>query len=150
MEKFDLEEINNKVADLLDVIDNFIEILEVENAALKSFDVEKVSSLFDQKSKTVSAYRSMSAYFIKNSDYLSQLEADLKQELKEESEVLDSLLKENELLLKTRMETSKNVMNTIINIAKVTNNCNATSYGSRGSYSPMDNNKNARAINRTL
>ncbi|MBR6663849.1 MAG: hypothetical protein IKL33_03370, partial [Alphaproteobacteria bacterium] len=119
MEKFDLEEINNKVADLLDVIDNFIEILEVENAALKSFDVEKISSLFDQKSKTVSAYRSMSAYFIKNSDYLSQLEADLKQELKEESEVLDSLLKENELLLKTRMDTSKNVMNTIINIAKV-------------------------------
>ena len=150
MEKYDLEEINNKVDDLLDIIDNFIEILEAENAALRSFNVEAVSSMFEHKSKTVAAYRSMSAYFIKNSKALYLIEEDLKQDLKEESKALDSLLKENELLLKTRMETSKNVMNTIINIAKVTNNCNATSYGARGTYSPMDNNKNALAINRTL
>ena len=41
-------------------------------------------------------------------------------------------------------------MNTIINIAKVTNNRNATSYGAQGRYSPLDNSKNALAINRTL
>ena len=74
----------------------------------------------------------------------------LKKELKEASHDLDELLKDNELLLKTRMETSKNVMNTIINIAKVTNKSNATSYGAHGNYSPLDNNKNALAINRTL
>ena len=78
------------------------------------------------------------------------LDDEKKKELKSVSQELDALLKENDLLLKTRMETSKNVMNTIINIAKVTNNRNATSYGSQGRYSPLDNNKNALAVNRTL
>ena len=139
MEELQTEEINAKVEDLLDVIDGFAALLEKENEALRKFDTEAVGSMYEQKAKTVSAYRSMSAFFIKNQAYLNQADADLKQELKE-----------NELLLKTRMETSKNVMDTIINIAKVTNNRNATSYGAHGTYAPLDNNKNALAINRTL
>ncbi|MBE6448978.1 MAG: hypothetical protein E7018_06780 [Alphaproteobacteria bacterium] len=150
MQEVNWEEVNNKIADLLDVIDEFADLLEKENAALKAFDVEAVGNLFEQKAKTVGAYRSMSAFFIKNQNYLSGANAELKAELKDASKDLDELLKENELLLKTRMETSKNVMDTIINIAKVTNNRNATSYGARGNYSPQDNSKNALAINRTL
>ena len=92
----------------------------------------------------------MSAFFIKNQKYLAEIDAELRDELKEASLELDTLLKENELLLKAKMETSKKVMDTIINIAKVTNNRNATSYGAHGNYSPLDNNKNALAINRTL
>ncbi len=150
MEELQTEEINAKVEDLLDVIDGFAALLEKENEALRKFDTEAVGSMYEQKAKTVSAYRSMSAFFIKNQAYLNQADADLKQELKDASKELDGLLKENELLLKTRMETSKNVMDTIINIAKVTNNRNATSYGAHGTYAPLDNNKNALAINRTL
>ncbi len=150
MEELQLEEINNKVEDLLDVIDGFADLLKTENEALRKFDVEAVGSMYEQKAKIVSAYRSMSAFFIKNQNYLSNADTELKQDLKDASQELDSLLKENELLLKTRMETSKNVMDTIINIAKVTNNRNATSYGAHGTYSPLDNNKNALAINRTL
>lgn len=44
----------------------------------------------------------------------------------------------------------QNVMDTIVNIAKVSNNINATSYGAQGRYSPLDNSKNALAVNRTL
>ena len=150
MEELQLEEINSKVEDLLDVIDGFADLLKTENEALRKFDVEAVGSMYEQKAKIVSAYRSMSAFFIKNQNYLSNADTELKQDLKDASQELDSLLKENELLLKTRMETSKNVMDTIINIAKVTNNRNATSYGAHGTYSPLDNNKNALAINRTL
>ena len=150
MEELQLEEINNKVEDLLAVIDGFADLLKTENEALRKFDVEAVGSMYEQKAKIVSAYRSMSAFFIKNQNYLSNADTELKQDLKDASQELDSLLKENELLLKTRMETSKNVMDTIINIAKVTNNRNATSYGAHGTYSPLDNNKNALAINRTL
>lgn len=150
MEELQLEEINGKVEDLLDVIDGFADLLKKENDALRKFDVEAVGSLYEQKAKIVSAYRSMSAFFIKNQNYLSNADIELKQDLKDASQELDALLKENELLLKTRMETSKNVMDTIINIAKVTNNRNATSYGAHGTYSPLDNNKNALAINRTL
>lgn len=150
MEELNLEEINGKVADLREVIRGFAELLKAENEALRKFDVEAVGSLYEQKAKTVSAYRMMSAFFIKNQECLSKADSELKLSLKEDSQELDTLLRENELLLKTRMETSKNVMDTIINIAKVTNNRNATSYGAHGTYSPLDNNKNALAINRTL
>ncbi len=150
MENLSVKEINDKVADLLDVIDGFAEILELENEALEKYDTETVGKLYEQKIKAVSAYRSLSAFFIKNQDTLQMADMELKKELKEASHDLDELLKDNELLLKTRMETSKNVMNTIINIAKVTNKSNATSYGAHGNYSPLDNNKNALAINRTL
>ncbi len=150
MEELQLDEINDKVADLQDVILGFANLLKQENEALRNFDVEAVSNLYEQKAKTVSAYRSMSAFFIKNQKYLAEIDAELRDELKEASLELDTLLKENELLLKAKMETSKKVMDTIINIAKVTNNRNATSYGAHGNYSPLDNNKNALAINRTL
>ena len=150
MEELQLEEINDKVADLQDVILGFADLLRKENEALRKFDVEAVSNLYEQKSKTVSAYRSMSAFFIKNQKYLAEIDTELKDSLKDASLELDALLKENELLLKAKMETSKKVMDTIINIAKVTNNRNATSYGAHGNYSPLDNNKNALAINRTL
>ena len=150
MEELQLDEINDKVADLQDVILGFADLLKKENEALRNFDVEAVSNLYEQKAKTVSAYRSMSAFFIKNQKYLAEIDTELRDELKEASLELDTLLKENELLLKAKMETSKKVMDTIINIAKVTNNRNATSYGAHGNYSPLDNNKNALAINRTL
>lgn len=150
MQEYDLEEINDKIANLLDVIDEFIDLVDAENNALQAYNVEVVGSLYEKKTKIVAAYRSMSAFFIKNQKYLAEADVELKQDLKEASKELDEALKENELLLKTRMETSKNVMNTIINIAKVTNNRNATSYGAHGTYSPLDNNKNALAINRTL
>ena len=150
MEELQLEEINDKVADLQDVILGFADLLRKENEALRKVDVEAVSNLYEQKSKTVSAYRSMSAFFIKNQKYLAEIDAELKDSLKDASLELDALLKENELLLKAKMETIKKAMDTIINIAKVTNNRNATSYGAHGNYSPLDNNKNALAINRTL
>ncbi len=150
MEELQTADLNDKALDLCDIIAGFAALLQKENEALRAFDVETVSSLFEQKNKIVAAYRSMSAFFIKNQAHLTQIAEETRQHLKEASLQLDTLLKENELLLKTRMETSKNVMNTIINIAKVTNNRNATSYGSHGTYSPLDNNKNALALNRTL
>lgn len=143
-------EITIKISDYEKVVRKFAELLTAENEALRNFDIEAVGSLFDAKSKTVSAYRSMVAYFIKNQSELESLEASARAELREISTELEQLLKENEILLKTRMETSQNVMNTIVNIAKVTNNSNATSYGAQGRYSPLDNNKNAIAVNRTL
>lgn len=150
MEELQLQEVSSKLEDLKQVIGSFSQLLKAENQALKEFNVEAVSALYEQKTKIVAAYRSMSAFFIKSPQSLDLLDDEKKKELKSVSQELDALLKENDLLLKTRMETSKNVMNTIINIAKVTNNRNATSYGSQGRYSPLDNNKNALAVNRTL
>ena len=96
------------------------------------------------------AYRGLVAYFIKNQALLETINEAEKLDLKNCSQALDELLQENDRLLKTRMETSKTVMDSIVNIAKITNKTNATSYGNNGSYTPLDNSRNALAINRTL
>ena len=141
---------NEKIEYFKEVVQNFTELLTRENEALEKFDFITVSGLYEQKAKTVSVYRGLIAYFIKNQQELNQAPAEVRANLKELSLQLDALLKENDVLLKTRMETSKTVMDSIVNIAKITNNANATSYGAQGKYSPLDNNSNALAINRTL
>lgn len=151
MEKLSqIEEINQKIKDYKEIILSFSALLNEENRALEQFDTDTVGALYEQKCKIVTAYRGMVAYFIKNQTILNSLDDEKKQDLKEVSVNLDKLLQENDTLLKTRMETSQSIMNTIVNIAKAANNANSTSYGAQGKYSPLDNSKNAIAINRTL
>ncbi len=143
-------EILAKIDHMKNVVNGFCEIINRENAALEIGDIATVKALYEQKIKTVAAYRSASAFFIKNREELAKFEHESKSELKELSQKLDKALKNNDLLLKTRMEAGKKVMDIIINIAKNTNKSNATSYGSHGTYTPLDNNRNALAFNRTL
>lgn len=144
------DDIRQKIADYRNVIHVFSELLQSENQALKAYDTDTIGKLFDKKAQIVGAYRTLVAFFIKNKETLNILSVEERASLKTEAASLDDLLKENDQLLKTRMETSQTVMNSIINIAKAANNANATSYGSQGKYSPLDNSKNAIAINRTL
>ena len=143
-------DIMTKVDDYIDVIETFCDVLSEENLALDAYDMKKVEALYERKTKIVSAYRALVAFFIKNSKALEELEDDIRIDLKEKSEQLDELLRENDLLLKTRMETSKSIMETIVNLAKITSNENSTSYGAAGNYSAPNSAKNAIAINRTL
>lgn len=150
MEENQVIEILSKIDTMKQVVIGFIDVISKENAALKTNDVKTVKTIYEQKLKTIAAYRSLSAYFIKNSELISSFDNPAKEELKELSKELDIQLKANELLLKTRMEAGKKVMDTFINIAKVANNSFATSYGAQGRYTPLDNNHNALAFNRTL
>ncbi len=150
MEENQVIEILSKIDTMKQIVTGFIDVISKENSALKINDVKTVKALYEQKLKTIAAYRSMSAFFIKNSEMISSFEDPTKEELKELSKELDNCLKVNELLLKTRMEAGKKVMDSFINIAKVANNSFATSYGAQGRYTPLDNNHNALAFNRTL
>ena len=150
MEENQINEIIAKIDIMKQIIIGFSDVILKENAALKNNDVKTVKMLYEQKIKTIAAYRSTSAYFIKNSELISSFNSPEKEELKSLSKELDAQLKINEMLLKTRMDAGKKVMDTFINIAKVTNNTNATSYGSQGGYTPLNNNHNALAFNRTL
>ena len=150
MEENQINEILAKIDIMKQIVTGFIDVITKENSALKINDITTVKALYEQKLKTIAAYRSMSAYFIKNSETISSFNNASKDELKELSKELDACLKNNELLLKTRMEAGKKVMDSFINIAKVANNTFATSYGSQGKYTPLDNNHNALAFNRTL
>ena len=150
MDETKINEILSKIDIMKQIVTGFINVVSKENEALKNNNVNGVRALYEQKLKTIAAYRSMSAYFIKNSEIISSFASPEKEDLKELSKELDVCLKTNELLLKTRMEAGKKVMDTFINIAKVTNNTFATSYGAQGRYTPLDNNHNALAFNRTL
>lgn len=150
MENITQEELSKKIADYHEIISGFAALLTEENKALAELDMDTVGRLFEKKALTVGIYRGLVAFFIKNQDALNSIGTEEKNSLKEASETLNKLLLENDKLLKTRMETSQTVMDSIINIAKVANNANATSYGCQGRYTPLDNSKNALAVNRTL
>ena len=140
----------SKVNDFKAIVGSFATLLQAENEALEKFDLNKVGELYEQKAKTVTAYRNMVAYFIKNQESLKQLPEPERDNLRDISQNLDALIRKNDMLLKTKMQTNKVVMDSIINIAKVANNANSTSYGAQGKYSPLDNNSNALTVNRTL
>ena len=140
----------SKVNDFKAIVGSFATLLQAENEALEKFDLNKVGELYEQKTKTVTAYRNMVAYFIKNQESLKQLPESERDNLRDISQNLDALIRKNDMLLKTKMQTNKVVMDSIINIAKVANNANSTSYGAQGKYSPLDNNSNALTVNRTL
>lgn len=103
-----------------------------------------------KKVKLVTAYRSFVAFFIKNQEGLKLLDQEDKLTLREEALKLDELQHENSKLLQTRMKVSQTIMDSIVNLAKNRTKAYSTSYGSQGKYSPLDNSKNAIAINRTL
>ncbi len=150
MEELHLNDAGSKLQNLKTVIASFSELLTQENEALEKYDISLVGKLYEKKTKLVSTYRSLVAYFIKNQKELTDFDNEEKKSLQEATVNLNNLMQKNEMLLKTRMEAGKTVMDTIINIAKTANQTNATSYGARGKYSPLDNSKNALAINRTL
>ncbi len=150
MEKNKASDINEKIEEYRSIITHFTALLEEENEALRKYDMEKVSTLLDKKVQIVSSYRTMAGYFIKNQEILKAATETSKQEIKDISIKLDTLMKENERLLKTKMETSRTVMDSIVRMAKKVSSTSSTSYGSGGTYTPVDNMQNAFAINRTL
>lgn len=150
MENVNIKEIADKIEMMKQIISSFTGVLEQENAALKSNDIKTVKSLYEQKIKAVVAYRTACAFFIKNQNIVAEYISPQKDELKELSVKLDVVLKENELLLKTRMDAGKAVMNTFVQVAKMANNKQATAYGAKGGYALIDNQRNALAFNRTM
>ncbi len=143
-------EMKKKIDDYVDVITQFMALIQQENEALRAYNVIKVSDLYPQKAKIVAAYRNMVAFFIKNQHILHSMPEEVQENLKKISTDLDSLLQENNVLLKTRMETSESVIGSIVNAAKASTKTNATSYGAHGQFARVDNHHSSMAINSTF
>ncbi len=143
-------EMKKKIDDYVDVITQFMALVQQENEALRAYNVIKVSDLYPQKAKIVAAYRNMVAFFIKNQHILHSMPEEEQENLKKISTDLDSLLQENNVLLKTRMETSEAVIGSIVNAAKASTKTNATSYGAHGQFARVDNHHSSMAINSTF
>lgn len=82
-----------KVSDFKEIVSSFSQLLQAENEALEKFDLAKVSELYEQKSKTVTAYRNMVAYFIKNQESLKALPEADRNNLRDISQQLDELIR---------------------------------------------------------
>lgn len=149
-QEFSPADINTKINEYKEVIMHFAALLENENQALRAYNIDVVTALLEEKTKLVTSYRAMVAYFIKNQEEFKTADNEAKQSLKDLSLKLDALMKENDALLKTKMETSRTVMDSIVRLAKVTSASSSTSYGAQGKYTPVDNTQNALAVNRTL
>ena len=143
-------EMQKKISDYQEILLTFAELLQEENQALRDYNVVRVSEMYEQKAQIVSVYRNLVAYFIKNQHALASMDDEAKATLKQNSLKLDELLRENDLLLKTRMETSKSVIGSIVNVATMTSKSNSTSYGAQGQFNQPDNQHSAIAVNRTL
>ncbi len=150
MEEKTITDINAKIEEYKEVIAHFSSLLETENEALRKYDIDTVAALLEKKTGLVMSYRSMVAYFIKNQENFSRADLSNRQSLKEMSQKLDNLMKENDRLLKTKMETSRTIMDSIVRMAKAANTSNSASYGAEGKYTPVDNMQNALAVNKTL
>lgn len=144
------EDIRKKLDDYKEIIIRFADLLRKENQALSEYDTFGVSEMYEQKAQIVTVYRSLVAFFLKNQQILQTLLPEEKQQLRENTQQLDELMQKNKILLQTRMETSKSVIGSIVNAAKMMSNTNSTAYGARGNYSPINTHDSAIAINRTL
>ena len=143
-------ELVQKINDYNEIIVSFANVLRQENIALQAFDVTAVSDLYEQKSKLSLAYRSMVSFFIKHQEELKGISEEDKNILKKNSLELEKLFKENDLLLKTRMEASKTVVGAIVDATKMAVEAQATSYGAQGTYARLSNQNSAMAINGTF
>ena len=150
MEETGKTELLQKIDDYNEVLVNFSNVLRQENQALNAFDVDAVSALLEQKSKLSLAYRTMVAFFIKHQEELKGIADGVKEQLKHNSLELEKLFRENDLLLKTRMEASKTVVGAIVDATKMAAVAQATSYGAHGTYAPLTSRDSAIAVNRTL
>ncbi len=145
-----MNEFEKKMVDFKEIVFGLQNILDAENQALEKFDINSATSMYEKKNKAVLVYRDFVAFFIKNSQKLSELKDEDKIILREVIANLNENLIKNELLLKTRIEVSQNVMSSIISAAKNINKAQTTSYGAQGHYSQRERHYNAIAINQTL
>jgi len=150
MEDMAKNELRQKISDYNEIIVSFANVLRQENIALQAFDVTAVSDLYEQKSKLSLAYRSMVSFFIKHQEELKAISEEDKNILKKNSLELEKLFKENDLLLKTRMEASKTVVGAIVDATKMAVEAQATSYGAQGTYARLSNQNSAMAIDGTF
>ncbi|MFV0626935.1 MAG: hypothetical protein ACK5N8_06280 [Alphaproteobacteria bacterium] len=145
-----MQEEINVIENYKKVVLSLSEILEEENQFLAEYKMKEAKALLNAKEEAVGSYRSLVAYFIKNPHELEKMDSKERAKVKEMSFKLDHLLHENDLIIKTRMETSKSVMDSIVNLIKISNVSNSTSYGSHGTMAPLEKGQNSISVNQTL
>lgn len=139
-----------KIQEYIEIVTTLSEILDEENTLLSQLQFDQTSSLLERKAKAINIYKTSVSYMMDNTHIVESLSKPDKEYIKEISKNLDDLIKNNDLILRTKMEVSKSVMDSIIGMLKKSTISNSTSYGSMGTLNPLEKSKNAITLNQTL
>lgn len=118
----------NVLQDAVAVLSNF---LERENKALLEHRHDEVHALQEQKRLAGENYKNQMQYVSKNPKVFLSINQEVRKEIKSMAKRLDSLMKENEKLLKLGMEVNKRVMKSILEAVRKHEQKNST-YSSNG------------------
>lgn len=139
-----------KIQEYIEVVTTLSEILAEENKLLSALKFDDSAALLERKTKAINIYKASVSYMIENAEMVNSLGKDDREYIKEISVTLNDLIKENDLILRTKMEVSKSVMDAIVGMLKKSNISNSTSYGAMGTLNPLEKSRNAITINQTL
>lgn len=133
-EKNPNEEMNNrKVDNMLSIMNQLCAILKRENQALEKNKVREIERLVDPKSKVINVYAEQYQAFASNPGIFDTLDSIRKKEVSSVAKILQSLMEDNERLLKANMAASKRLIDTIVESAKKQEREQSGVYSSKGS-----------------
>ena len=109
-----------RVEDLLIICGRLADVLEKENFALRNQRGDELRALLDDKSLLSRAYESRVSGLADRPQQLAEVDADLREQLREVGVRVNGLMAENDKLLRVGLESHRRMVEVIANAVKAT------------------------------
>lgn len=113
-----LKGFEERMRDLVSVSERLIKILFEENKALAVYDSEGVRTNFEEKDRLCRAYEILVKRMVEKKEFTTEVDEDLREELKSIGEELEELMAENARLLTIAINSGKRFMDRVSNSVK--------------------------------
>lgn len=125
-------DITQRLNDLIVISNNFSDVVEMENKALKEYDTKAVEALLERKKSLSTAYETrMKGFDQLTPDVLKAADPELRDHLVAAGKKLEKAIDENARLLKVSMDVQQNVVDAIAEAVREATP-NAGTYGANG------------------
>lgn len=139
----------DRVNDLIFICERMIEILTIENDALKNHKSGIIQERLDEKTKLSLFYERHMKAIQRSEDAFKDVEPDILETLRELGQEMNELLDENGRLLEIAMDSNKRVIQAIATAAK-DNTPHGGVYSNKAQIGPKAEESLAVAINQEL
>ena len=139
-----------KVDGMISVMKQFCSLLKKENASLEKYKLKDVEKFVDAKDKIIGVYGELYQFFAENPDIMRNLDGDKKKEIATVSNALQELMMKNEDLLRVNIDTSRRIVDMIIEGARKQVNEESGVYSSKGALGQEKNEKNVLSYNQVF
>ncbi len=109
---------NNRLNALIAIAGRLIDLLERENEALRSHKTDVIHTLLDEKATLARVYESRYKGLADKTETLNETDPALREELRQGTEKLEVLIKENSKLLEFNIEANRRVVDLIAEAVK--------------------------------